>query len=256
MKRLNYKYLWLFFLSALVFIGLMSTDVPASSIFKNDKESKLIIVFIDMSGSTNKVRQTIYKNAFEMIYKSLKQGDRIVVGTITSHSYIDFKPVVDEEIPKQTIWVNRLKFEQNLTRTKKNIRETVDQLLKLKQGTKYTEILNSLNIADTIFHSEKKRKKILVLLSDMIQDSKEYNFEKVKITNQYIANIIKNRTEQELIPNLSKVKIYVAGASASSSKRFRAVELIWTRYFKACNADFSTHRYGHSLLEFEKGSGS
>ena len=252
MKLQNYKYYWLFFLYIFAFTIISNVAVNASSLFKDKKKPRLIIVFVDMSGSTNKARGTVYKNAFDMIYKNLNQGDRIVVGTITSRSFIDFKPKVDEEIPEQTIWVNRIKFEHNLTKTKKKIRQNVDQLLKTKIGTQYTEILNSLNIADTIFHNEKKREKILVLLSDMLQDSKEYNFEKVRITNKYIKNIIENRSKQELIPNFSGVKIYVAGASAADSKKFRAVELLWTRYFEASKADFSTHRYGHSLLEFEK----
>jgi hypothetical protein len=252
MRRLNYKYLRLFFLGFFLFTTINLADVKAASFFSDDKGPKIIIVFVDMSGSTNKARKSVYKNAFDKVYKSLDEGDRIVVGTITSHSYIDFKPKVDEEIPKKSIWINRLKYEQNLTRTKQKIKGAVDKLFNFKKGTQYTEILNSLNIADTIFHSEQKRKKILVLLSDMIQDSKEYKFDKVRITNKYIENIIKNRTKQKLIPNLSGVKIYVAGASAANSKRFRAIELLWTRYFKASGADFSTHRYGHSLLEFEK----
>jgi len=254
MRWWNNKYLWLFFIGLFLFINANSAKVNAASILGKDKVSKIIIVFVDMSGSTNKARKSVYKNAFDMIYKSLDQGDRIVVGTITSHSYIDFKPKVDEEIPEKSVWLNRLKYEQHLANTKKKIQEGVDQLFNYKYGTQQTEILNSLNIADTIFHGEKKRKKILVLLSDMIQDSKEYKFEKVKITNKYIATIIKNRTGQKLIPNLSNVKIYVAGATAANSKKFRAIQLLWTRYFDASGADFSTHRYGHSLLEFEKDS--
>ncbi|MCP3900190.1 MAG: hypothetical protein GY707_10820 [Desulfobacteraceae bacterium] len=252
MRWWNYKHLWRLYFCFFLFTTIASTDVKAASFFKNKKESKLIIVFVDMSGSTNKARKSVYKNAFDIIYKSLDQGDRIVIGTITSRSFIDFKPKVDEQIPKESIWVNRLKYEQNMTKIKQNIQKEVNQLFNYKYGTQYTEILNSLNIADTIFHSEKKRKKILVLLSDMIQDSKEYNFDKVRITNKYIQNIITNRTKQKLIPNLSGVKVYVAGASAKDSKRFRAIELLWTRYFHATGADFSTHRYGHSLLEFEK----
>lgn len=189
----------------------------------------------------------------DKIYQNLRQGDRIVVGTITSHSYIDFKPVVDAEIPKQSVWDNRLQYEQNLTKTKKNIRKSVDRLLSRKRGTPYTEILNSLNVVDTIFHSE-KRTKILVILSDMIQDSKQYKFGRHKISNKYISNVIRNQKEQNLVPNLADVKVYAAGVSASNSKKFRSIQKFWSRYFKESKADFSTHRYGHSLIEFEKGS--
>jgi hypothetical protein len=218
---------------------------------KDKKQPRVMAVFVDMSGSTNQARRTLYRNAFEKIYQNLQQGDRIIVGTITGRSYIDFKPVVDAEIPKQSLWVNRISYEQNMAKTKKDIQTEVEKLLSRKRGTPHTEIINSLNIADKIFHNE-KRQKILIILSDMVQDSKEYNFERVKVTNQYTSQIIKKRQEQNLIPKLESVKIYVAGASAADPKKFRSIEKFWNRYFVACGADFSLHRYGHSLLEFEK----
>ncbi|MBW2057697.1 MAG: VWA domain-containing protein [Deltaproteobacteria bacterium] len=210
----------------------------------------MIVVLVDMSGSTNSARRTVYREAFEKIFQDLRQGDRIMVGTITGRSFIDFKPVVDSEIPKKSIWVNRIQFEQKLTNTREEIRREVEKLLSRKRGTPRTEILNSLNIADTIFHDE-KRKKILVILSDMIQDSKEYNFSTVKVTDDYIYRVIRRRQELNLIPDLSGVKVYVAGASASDSKKFRSVERFWARYFEKAGADFSHHRYGHSLISFE-----
>jgi hypothetical protein len=218
---------------------------------KDKKQPRVMAVLVDMSGSTNRARRTLYRNAFEKINQNLLQGDRIIVGTITGRSYIDFKPVVDAEIPKQSLWVNRISYEQNLAKTKKDIQTKVEKLLSRKRGTPRTEIINSLNIADKIFHNE-KRQKILIILSDMIQDSKEYNFERVKVTDQYTSQIIRKRQKQNLIPKLNSVKVYVAGASATDSKKFRSIEKFWNRYFVACGADFSLHRYGHSLLEFEK----
>jgi hypothetical protein len=124
--------------------------------------------------------------------------------------------------------------------------------LSAKRGTPRTEIINSLNIADKIFHNEKVRQKILILLSDMIQDSKEYNFDRVKVTNEYTSRIINDQKKENRIPDLKSVKVYVAGANASDSEKFRSIEKFWNRYFVATGADFSLHRYGHSLLEFEK----
>jgi len=159
---------------------------------------------------------------------------------------------VDVEIPKQSIWVNRITYEQNQAKTRKKIQAAVDNLLSARRGTPHTEIINSLNIADKIFHNEKKRQKILVILSDMIQDSQEYRFDRVKVTDTFTAKIIRDRKKQNLIPKLNDVKVYVAGASAGDTKKFRSIEKFWNRYFVACGADFSLHRYGHSLLEFEK----
>ncbi len=251
MKRWRLKLLGLTLLSSLLLVSHMNRTAEARK-SGNDKETpRVIVILVDMSGSANRARSTVYREAFEKIYQSLSQGDRVMVGTITSRSYIDFKPAVDAEIPKNTIWVNRIQFEQNLTKTKEKIRREVDRLLSRKRGTQRTEILNSLNIADTIFHNE-KRQKILVILSDMIQDSKEYNFALAKVTGKYIDKLIRYRRKQNLIPNLTDVKVYVAGASGADPNKFRSVEKFWARYFAKSGADFSRHRYGHSLISFEK----
>ena len=252
MKRWSLKILCIIVLSNMMLLS--SVEGKSDSFWKFGKEKKnprVIAVFVDMSGSTNKARRTVYRNAFDKIYENLQQGDRIIVGTITGRSYIDFKPAVDAEIPKQSIWVNRITFEKNLVKTRKDVHTEVEKLLAQKRGTPRTEIINSLNIADKIFHNE-KRQKILIILSDMIQDSKEYNFDRVNVTDDYITRIIRDRQKQNLIPKLDDVKVYVAGASAGDTKKFRSIEKFWNRYFVACGADFSLHRYGHSLLEFEK----
>ena len=215
---------------------------------------RLIVIFVDMSASADQARRTVCKEAFEKIYQNLRQGDRVVVGTITSQSYVEFKPAVDEEIPKKTVWDNRLQYEKKLTDTKEKIRREANKLLSQKEGTLLTEILDSLNIADIIFHDGKERQKVLVLLSDMIQDSKEYKFDKDKITDEYINNVIRSRQKSKLVPNLANVKVYVAGASAADSEKFRAIQAFWARYFAESKADFSPHRYGHSLINFENGS--
>jgi hypothetical protein len=253
MKQLRLKLFGFILLSTLFLSSQLNWKVEASEKPGDSERSpRVIVIFVDMSGSTNQARRTVYREAFEKIYQELGQGDRVVVGTITSRSYIDFKPRVDEEIPKKTVWVNRLQFENNLTKTKNKIQKEVNRLLSHKRGTSHTEILNSLNIADTIFHDEKKRQKILVLLSDMIQDSKEYKFDKDRITTEYTKKVIRFRQHNDLIPKLTGVKVYVAGASAPDSKKFRSVQTFWMRYFSKSGADFSPHRYGHSLITFEK----
>jgi len=254
MKQRKLKLLGLIIVGLLLICTQLIWSGDASGKSENSLQNpRLIIILVDMSGSTEQVRPTVCKEAFEKIYKNLRQGDRVVVGTITSRSYIEFKPTVDEEIPKKTIWDNRLQFERKLTNCKEKIRKETNKLLSQERGTLLTEILDSLNIADTIFHDEKERQKILVILSDMIEDSNEYNFDKDKITDEYINNIIRARQNNKLMPNFTGVKVYVAGASADDSNKFRAVQTFWARYLTKSGADFSPHRYGHSLINFENG---
>lgn len=252
MKRSGSKVLWLILVTFLFVLSYPNQS--AQALLNSDKAGKhprMIFILVDMSGSTNVARRTVYKEGFEKIYDNLDQRDRIMVGTITGRSFIDFKPVVDVEIPQKSLWVNRIQFERELTETKEKIRQEVERLLSRKEGTARTEILNSLNIADTVFHDE-KRQKILVIFSDMLQDSREYNFTGAKITDTYIDKIIDDRRKHNLIPDFTNVKVYVAGASGADPIKFRSVEKFWARYFEKSGADFSPHRYGHSLLRFEK----
>ena len=255
MKQRQLRLWWLIMIGALFLCSPSNWNREAFG--KSEKSSpnpRLIVILVDMSASADQARRTVCKDAFEKVYRNLRNGDRLVVGTITSQSYIEFKPAVDEEIPKKTVWDNRLQYEKKLTDTKEKIRREVNKLLSQKQGTLLTEILDSLNIADIIFHDEKERQKVLVILSDMIQDSKDYKFDKDKVTDEYINNVIRSRQRNKLVPNLANVKVYVAGASAADSHEFRAIQTFWARYFAESRADFSPHRYGHSLINFENGS--
>jgi hypothetical protein len=255
MKQQRLKLLGLIIIGVFLLCDPLNRSAGAVGKPENSAQHpRLIVILVDMSGSADQSRRTVCKEAFEKIYKNLRHGDRVVVGTIASQSYIDFKPAVDEEIPVKTVWDNRLQFERNLTNSKEKIRKEVNKLLSQKGGSLLTEILDSLNIADAIFHDEKERQKILVILSDMIQDSKEYKFDKDKMTDEYIHKIIRHRRENNLMPHLTGVKVYVAGASAADSSTFRAIQTFWTRYFAESGADFSPYRYGHSLINFENGS--
>ena len=254
MKQRKLKLLGLIIIGALLLCNqFVWSSVAFAKSEKASENPRLIIIFVDMSDSANEIRRTVCKEAFEKIYQNLRQGDRVVVGTITSRSYTEFKPTVDAEIPKKSIWDNRLQYEKKLANSKEKIRGETNELLSRDRGTMLTVILDSLNIADIIFHDEKERQKILVLLSDMIEDSKGYNFEKDKITDEYIDRVIRDRQKDKLIPDFNGVKVYVAGASAADSNKFRAIQAFWARYLAKSGADFSRLRYGHSLINFENG---
>jgi hypothetical protein len=254
MKQRQLKITWLIIMGTLLLCGPSHWSGEAFGKSETSlPNTRFIVILVDMSASADQARRTVCKDAFEKVYRNLRQGDRLVVGTITSQSYVEFKPTVDEEIPKKTVWDNRLQYEKKLTDTREKIRREVNKLLSQKQGTLLTEILDSLNIADIIFHDEKERQKVLVILSDMIQDSNDYKFDKDKITDEYINNVIRSRQKNNLVPDLANVKVYVAGASAADSDKFRAIQAFWARYFAESRADFSLHRYGHSLINFENG---
>src|SRR5512139_2513787 len=95
---------------------------------KSSPNPRLIVVLVDMSASADQARRTVCKDAFEKVYRNLRHGDRLVVGTITSQSFIEFKPAVDEEIPEKTIWDNRLQHEKKLADTNEKIWREVNNI--------------------------------------------------------------------------------------------------------------------------------
>ena len=97
----------------------------------------------------------------------------------------------------------------------------------------------------------------------MIEDSEDYNFERMPWDSKQIKRIIATERSHrgDRLPNLTGVTVYVAGATIDSSgsegKRMRLqrqIEDFWLAYFKACNADASDSRYARVLLNWQANS--
>ena len=99
MKQRQLKVFGLIIVGALFLCDPLGWSAEAAGKPENSHQHpRLIMILVDMSGSADQARHTVCKEAFEKIYKNLRHGDRVIVGTIASQSYIDFKPTVDEEI--------------------------------------------------------------------------------------------------------------------------------------------------------------
>lgn len=69
----------------------------------------------------------------------------------------------------------------------------------------------------------------MVILSDMVEENKEINFNKTALTQEDVSAIIKNRQSQNLLPKLSGMKIFAAGASAKSDETYMRIKNFWMR---------------------------
>jgi hypothetical protein len=114
-----------------------------------------------------------------------------------------------------------------------------------------TNILSSLNVAQQLFDGD-VREKVLVILSDMIEDSDRYNFERLRLTKQEEQKILAEQRERGELPDLRGVLVCVAGANAPTTERFKDVEGFWLLYLTATGADANDSRYGHWLMNCSK----
>lgn len=210
---------------------------------------KFVVVFVDISGSVKDVGT--YRDAWLRVLASLEPGDRVLLAGISDETFTRFRPAADVEVP-EFAWTkeNKLVHEKKVGEANAKLRTAFDQLLR---GVKapHTRVLDTFVLAGKVFDDDPRRH-VLVVLSDMMEDSREYNFEKTQITDVFADRVIKQVRERNRLPNLKSVTVYVAGASAPTEERAAEVERFWMRYLGACGAGITNSRYGPALVSFAK----
>jgi hypothetical protein len=136
-----------------------------------------------------------------------------------------------------------------MVRLRESVGEEVRAIFKKGFSSQQTDIFSSLLIAQKLFRNE-SRHKVLVLMSDMIEDYPPYNFEKIDWSPATTKNLLAELDAKGLIPNLSGVCIYVSGISAASADLAGKIEHFWKGYFQRTKADMDPSRYAHVLLHW------
>jgi len=219
------------------------------------------VVFLDLSQSIRSDDRALMKRALtDQIVPTLEAGDRLLIASITDRTLTGFHPLVDETLPSMPAfsgWTDNLlkhkkqvkEVETQVPRIKERINKEIVTILDQHQGSMQTDIFSSLLLTEKLFHNESRRK-VLVLMSDMIEDYAPYRFEKVAWTPDATGNILHGLEKDDMIPNLSGVCVYVAGASANSPAQAEQISAFWQAYFKRARADMDMSRYAHVLLHW------
>jgi hypothetical protein len=193
-------------------------------------------------------------------------GDRIVADAITDNPLARSTFPINEQLPAIAPYnatkENDLTYRKRVEEQNKQIAERRDELLKLSQqfftrSAEKTKILDSMQLAEKVFGNYEASKRVLVVLSDMFEESDKYNFRKQSLDDQSIDRIIGELRSTGQLANLSGVRVYVAGAGAgvygnSPTERLMSVQGFWLRYFKEAKADLPKEHYGAALIGFEE----
>jgi hypothetical protein len=222
-------------------------------------KSKTIFVLIDFSESVKDARGH-YQEALNKALAALRIGDRIIVWKITEKSEMEPKPLLDEDFPHPPPSPNEfyrkqalVKAQKQMTETREKIKDKMEALLKSTVSlSPRTSILSSLQVAERVFKQDKARKPVLLILSDMIEDSSDYDFSKEKLSDNRIKQIIEVERSKKGLPDLNGVKAYVAGARAPTRDQFSNIRNFWLRYFKECAAICPKENYGSALISFNE----
>ncbi|MBI4377977.1 MAG: hypothetical protein HY578_02650 [Nitrospinae bacterium] len=91
---------------------------------------------------------------------------------------------------------------------------------------------------------------ILVIMSDMIEETDRLNLLKTPPDNKKTEMFISRQRAENRLPDLSGVTVYVVGVTAKNQELYYKIQSFWMKYFKACVANLK--EYGRTLLNFEE----
>lgn len=220
-----------------------------------------IVVFIDFSGSIHGRDRAAYRRDLEAnILPFLGAGDRIMIAPIHDKTLTGFRPLAEAALPPlpqfNSFVDNTIKHAQQVKQTERQIADArqrlkadVAETFRRPMASQYTDIFSSLAMAQKYFDGDSRRK-VLVLMSDMIEDNPPYKFDAMRWRPGDSDKLLAELSAKRLIPDLSGVCIYVSGASAASPTLAGHIGRFWEGYFERANADFDTSRYAHVLLHW------
>lgn len=222
-----------------------------------EKPPKTEFVLFDLSASTAtpEIRARYFAD-FEKLLANLHEGDILVVDRITSNPLAQSTFPVNEKFERMNPW-----FENVLTwrRESKGQRERIARTVKKmvmdpKQRSSKTSIVDALHLAQRVFATYPNERQVLVLFSDMVEESSYYDFRKENLTAPRIQEIIDVEKAENRLPRLDGIHVYVIGAAAGfysrmSPEAVRQIQSFWLEYFKACGANLPVETYGSSLIQ-------
>ncbi len=119
------------------------------------------------------------------------------------------------------------------------IQQTVN-LLEINNDQESFKRISNFVIGKESYISEN----IIVILSDMIQDSKEYSFNNLRgISRKQAREYLEQWEKNQMLPNLQASKIFVIGTTGKGALQIDNIKDFWGKYFKKCNADLLAYGY-------------
>jgi len=219
--------------------------------------ARVTVVLFDLSASTNvEAIRRQYLTDFNKVLDTVTAGGTIAADIIDdnplAHSSYPIHVTFDRYEPMKE---NKLDYDRRMRARRDAVAEQAEALIQRRpSGRRGTAVLDSLQLAERVFLTYKDDQKLLVIFSDMIEQSRRYDFTGENLTPARIGQIIARERSAGRIPALNGVEVCVAGAGAEksggiSAERFLAIQQFWSQYFEAAGANLPRERYGAALLK-------
>lgn len=250
---------------AVLLLAVLLTAGCAPSTPAAAQRGTAVVVFIDFSESIPGDDRAAFRREIEgEILPTLAAGDRLMIAPIHDRTLTDFRPLVDASLPAKpqfSGWFDNVmkynrkskEIDARAEHVKDKVKADVGRLFSRRFASMQTDIFSSLLIAQKVFHEEQRRK-VLILMSDMIEDSPLYRFDRMAWSATTTEKILSDLDGKGLIPKLPGVCVYVSGVSAKSADVAEHIGRFWHAYFQRTGADMDPSRYAHVLLHWPPAS--
>lgn len=228
-----------------------------------DADKKVLLALFDLSGSTrDSAARKSYCENFDKVTRAADHGDVLLAGWIMSRSRAPHRLPLEMELsPFEPPSVSNEMIQRRYRLVRDSVRrDTVKvardsicaQLTDPERRTAQTDIMGSLQLAAQAFDRFGSAREVLVIMSDMVEDSERYNFEKMRWNPDTGETVLVTEREAGRLPDLTGVRVYVTAASAPGISMDRAdrIRNFWTSYFEAAGAELVD--YGGPLLGFSE----
>lgn len=248
------------FLSTICLLILISLLSSCNSETNDTIPNKVVCVLFDLSETTNKpeIRKT-YLNKFKLILGKMNKGDVIEAALITEKSVSELNLSIEHSFTAIEISIDNdmmIKAQKRISDSLMQVQK--DSLLHVADSVLFrphrkildTEILSSLQVAERVLSSFPQKKKVLVIFSDMVEESSTANFAASVPTDNQIKNIITSQKKKLLVPSLKGVNVYCIGATAKRTEDYNSIRKFWLTFFKETGAELKD--YGAALIRFDE----
>jgi hypothetical protein len=204
-----------------------------------------VFVLVDASLTIPDLKD--FRSAWKTLMDRAIGGDRVVIAVVSGHTGKKENSALtetgDRELPRKGWNDNPVMYDESLAAAKTLLNTDFETALG-KPRPDRTELLRSIRDASRYLGAEKKRQKILVILSDMLQDSAEYQFEKTLLSDTFTKNVIAKAQKELTLPDLRGVSIYTQVPGVAPPAKADQVERFWITYLSACGARLDQLTYG------------
>ncbi|MGH2437760.1 MAG: hypothetical protein ACRDFA_12320 [bacterium] len=218
--------------------------------------ARVTVVLFDLTATTNSgtIRQQYLKDFSKVLNESA--GGVITADIIDDNPLAHSSFLINETFDAyQPLKENKLDYDRRTLQKRQAVLKEAEAVVRRRTSKRLgTNVLDALQAAERVFATYDDHAKLLVIFSDMIEQSKRYNFASESLTAARVGQIIARERSAGRLPELTGVEVCVVGAGATTSgslstERLTAIRDFWLKYFEAAGASLPKQRYGSSLLK-------